>query len=117
MQRRVDLATQLLGEGQMNKRKLARSSSYGRQAYSYDVVSGYPYRGDQMSTVKIQMLQRYRVDRQAGMAAAGPEQLVILVLKPNTGPEAAYAISKVDAMIIAHKLTDAAHDAKADTQD
>mgnify|MGYP003389881103 FL=1 len=69
-----------------------------------------------MSTVAIKMLQRYRVDRQFGMAANGPEQLVILVLKPIDGPEVAVALSKVDAMILAHQLTDAAFDAKADTR-
>lgn len=58
------------------------------------------------------MLQRYRVDRQAGMAANGPEQLVILVLKAADAPEIAYAISKVDAMVIAHQMTLAAHDAQ-----
>ena len=65
-----------------------------------------------MTTVEIKLLQRYRVDRQAGMTAQGPEQLVVLVLKANDGPEMAYAISKVDAMLIAHQMTDAAYDAK-----
>lgn len=68
-----------------------------------------------MSTVEVKLLQRYRVDRQAGATAQGPEQLVIVVLKSNDGPEMAYALSKIDAMVLGLKLTDAAHDAKADT--
>lgn len=68
-----------------------------------------------MSTVEIKLLQRYRVDREAGMTAAGPEQLVVLVLKANDAPEMAFAVSKIDAMVIALKLQDAAHDAKADS--
>jgi hypothetical protein len=67
-------------------------------------------------SVEIQKLQRYRVDRQAGVTAhGGAEQLVVLVLKGHDGPEMAYAISKIDAMLIAHMMTDAAYDAKADT--
>lgn len=65
-----------------------------------------------MTMVNIRMLQRYRVDREAGGTANGPEQLVILVLKPNEGPELAYAISKVDAMKIAIQLQLAATDAQ-----
>lgn len=64
--------------------------------------------------VEIKMLQRYRIDRQPGMTAAGPEPLVILVLKANGAPEMAYAISKADAMLIASYMTAAALDAKAD---
>lgn len=66
-----------------------------------------------MSTVKIRLLQRWRVDREAGMTASGPEQLVVLVLKPNEGPEMAYAMSKVDAMAIAVQMQLAAQDAQS----
>lgn len=65
-----------------------------------------------MSTVKIDTLQRYRIDRQAGVTLNGPEQLVILVLKGHDLPEAAYAISKVDAMKICIQLQLAATDAQ-----
>lgn len=65
-----------------------------------------------MTRVNVLMLDRYRVDREAGMTANGPEQLVILVLKAD-GIETAYAISKVDAMIISTQLSAAAHDAQA----
>ncbi len=68
-----------------------------------------------MSTVEIKLLQRYRVDREAGQTAQGPEQLVIVVLKANDAPEMAYALSKIDAMVLGLKLQDAAHDAKADS--
>lgn len=50
------------------------------------------------------LLDRYRVDRAQGMTAAGPEKLVILVLKPNDGPEIAFAMSKTDAMLISFSL-------------
>lgn len=69
-----------------------------------------------MSQVPILLLQRYRVDRSAGATSNGAEQLVILVLKSNEGPEHAYAISKVDAMLIGHQLMAAAQDARADTR-
>lgn len=65
------------------------------------------------NVVNITMLQRYRIDRQAGQTISGPEQLVILVMKPNEGPEMAYAISKVDAMKIAIQLQLAAQDAQS----
>lgn len=65
-----------------------------------------------MSTVQIKMLQRYRVDRQDGMTSAGPEKLVILVLKAEQAPEIAYACSKVDAMAISIQLQLAAMDAQ-----
>lgn len=65
-----------------------------------------------MSTVEIKLLQRYRIDRQAGMTAAGPEQLVILVMKAEQAPEIAYAMSKVDAMAISIQLQLAAMDAQ-----
>lgn len=64
-----------------------------------------------MSNVSIELLQRYRVDRQAGTTPNGPEQLVILVLKSHAS-EHAYAISKVDAMLIATQLQYAATDAQ-----
>lgn len=58
----------------------------------------------------IQLLDRYRVDRASGITATGPEQLVILVLKSNNGPEIPYAISKVDAMMLGLQLQNAATD-------
>lgn len=58
----------------------------------------------------IQLLDRYRVDRAQGMTATGPEKLVILVLKSNEGPEIPYALSKVDAMMLALQLQAAAND-------
>ena len=63
-----------------------------------------------MSVYKL--LDRYRVDRVQGMTVTGPERLVILVLKPNDGPEVAYAISKMDAMLISIKLSEAATEAQ-----
>lgn len=69
-----------------------------------------------MNTVETHLLQRYRVDRAPGATKhGGREELVILVLKPLDGPDQAFAISKIDAMIIAHQLTDAAKDAQAET--
>jgi hypothetical protein len=65
-----------------------------------------------MTMVEIKLLQRYRVDRQEGQTAAGPEQLVILILKAANAPEMAYAISKVDAMKIAIQMQLAAQDAQ-----
>lgn len=63
-----------------------------------------------MSNVKL--LHRYRVDRADGVTLAGPERLVVLVLKPIDGPEVAIALSSVDAMLLSHQLSIAAHDAK-----
>lgn len=65
------------------------------------------------ATVEIKLLQRYRIDRRDGVAAAGPERLVILVLKAEQAPEIAYAISKVDAMQIAIQMQLAAQDAQS----
>jgi hypothetical protein len=65
-----------------------------------------------MPLLDIKLLDRYKVDRVGGATANGPEQLVVLVVKPKDGPELAVAISKVDAMIIAHQLTLAARDAQ-----
>lgn len=65
-----------------------------------------------LSTVKIQMLQRWRVDRQDGQTSAGPEKLVIIVLKAFDGNEVALACSKVDAMAIGVQLSLAATDAQ-----
>lgn len=64
--------------------------------------------------VTIRLLDRYRVDRAWGATAAGPERLIILVLKPNDGPETAYAISKADAMLIGLALQNAATEVQAD---
>lgn len=65
-----------------------------------------------MTTVDIKLLQRWRVDRAAGGTANGPEQLIVLVLKPNDGREVAFAMSKVDAMAIAIQMQLAAQDAQ-----
>lgn len=61
---------------------------------------------------EIKLLQRYRVDRADGVTLQGPERLVVLVLKPNEGPEFAVALSTVDAMLLSLQLSTAAHDAK-----
>ena len=66
-----------------------------------------------MSVLQIKLLQRWRVDRAAGATAANPnDQLVVLVLKPNEGPELAVAMSKVDAMAIGIQMQLAAQDAQ-----
>ena len=62
--------------------------------------------------LEIKMLERYRVDRADGATAIGPEKLIILILKPNDGPEFAVAISKMDAMLIALQMTSAATEAQ-----
>lgn len=64
---------------------------------------------------EIKMLARYRVDRADGITALGPEKLIILVLKPNDGPEFSVAISKMDAMLISLQLSTAASEAQTDT--
>lgn len=66
-----------------------------------------------MSKVEIKMLQRWRVDREDGMTAGGPEKLAILILKSLDGPEIAVAMSKVDAMAIGIQLQLAATDAQS----
>ncbi len=66
-----------------------------------------------MTSLQIKLLQRYRVDRASGATADGSTQLVVLVLKASDAPELAVAISKVDAMTIAHQLIAAAQDAQA----
>jgi hypothetical protein len=58
--------------------------------------------------MSIKLLDRYKIDRSQGMTVTGPERLVILVLKPNDGPEISFAISKMDAMLISIKLSEAA---------
>lgn len=63
--------------------------------------------------MNIEMLERYRVDRADGATALGPEKLIILILKPNNGPEFCVAISKMDAMLIALQLSSAASEAQA----
>jgi hypothetical protein len=65
-----------------------------------------------MTKVEIKLLQRYRVDRATGGTADGSTQLVVLVLKASDAPELAVAISKVDAMAIAHQLMNAATEAQ-----
>ena len=64
--------------------------------------------------MNVKMLERYRIDRASGMTVTGPEKLVILVLKPNDGPEFSVAISKVDAMMISIQLGNAATEVQAD---
>lgn len=64
--------------------------------------------------VKIKLLERYRIDREAGLTANGPEQLVILVLKASDSNEIAYAMSKVDATKISIQLQLAAQHAQDD---
>jgi hypothetical protein len=66
-----------------------------------------------MNTLKIQLLERYRVDRAAGQTADGSTQLVVLVVKASGERELAVALSKVDAMVIAHQLIAAAGDAQS----
>jgi hypothetical protein len=58
--------------------------------------------------LEIKLLERYRVDRATGGTADGSTQLVILVLKAKNAPELAAAISRADAMVIAHQLMSAA---------
>jgi hypothetical protein len=65
-----------------------------------------------MTQLQIKLLQRYRIDRASGATADGSTQLVVLVLKASDAPELAVAISKVDAMSIAHQLMLAAADAQ-----
>lgn len=65
-----------------------------------------------VSTLEIKLLERYRVDRSSGMTADGSTQLVVLVVKASGERELAVAISKVDAMIVAHQLMAAASDAQ-----
>ena len=60
----------------------------------------------------IKLLDRYKVDRAQGMTVTGPERLVILVLKPNDGPEISFAMSKMDAMLISIKMSEAATEAQ-----
>lgn len=66
------------------------------------------------STLNIKLLKRYRVDRASGGTADGSTQLVVLVLKAKDAPELAVAISKVDAMAIAHQLMLAAQEAQSE---
>lgn len=69
-----------------------------------------------MSVLNIKLLQRWRVDRAAGATASrANDQLVVLVLKPNEGPELAVAMSKVDAMAISIQMQLAATDAQQET--
>ena len=58
------------------------------------------------------LLERYRIDRAAGLTVNGPEQLVVLVLKAHDMREVSFAISKVDAMPISIQLQLAATDAQ-----
>lgn len=61
------------------------------------------------------LLDRYRIDRAHGLTASGAEQLVILVLKPNDGPEISYAMSRADAMLISLQMQRAATEAQTDS--
>ncbi len=65
-----------------------------------------------MKTANIKLLRRYRVDRAQGGTLDGSTQLVVLVLQAVETPELAFALSKADAMVIAHQLTLAAADAQ-----
>lgn len=67
-----------------------------------------------MSGAKLQMLDRYRIDRADGAAALGPEKLIVLMLKGNGEHEQYFVISKMDAMIISQQLHAAAHEAQSD---
>lgn len=64
-----------------------------------------------MSQVEIKLLQRYRVDRAAGRTTDGSTQLVVLVMKAHDTQEIAFALSKVDAMMVAAQLQLSAQDA------
>lgn len=64
--------------------------------------------------IEIKLLDRYRVDRAQGVTVSGPEKLVILVLKPNDGPEQCFAISKMDAMLISLQLSAAASEVQSE---
>jgi hypothetical protein len=72
-----------------------------------------PVRFGVLNTLKIQLLERYRVDRASGQTADGSTQLVVLVVKASGERELAVALSKVDAMVIAHQLIAAAGDAQS----
>jgi hypothetical protein len=65
-----------------------------------------------MSQLEIKLLERYRVDRHVGMTSDGSTQLVVLVIKASGERELAVALSRVDAMVVAHQLMDAATDAQ-----
>lgn len=65
------------------------------------------------TSVTIRLLRRFRIDRCHGMTADGSTQLVVLVLNCKDSPEIAAAMSKADAMVIAHQLMAAANDAQA----
>ena len=68
-------------------------------------------------TYEVKTLERYRIDRADGVTATGPEKLIILVLKPNGGPEFAVAISKMDAMLISLQMSGAASEVQAEKRD
>lgn len=59
------------------------------------------------------LLTGYSVDRAPGVTLDGNTEIVMLVLKAHDEPERAFAISKADAMIIAHRLIEAAKDAQS----
>lgn len=65
-------------------------------------------------SAKLQMLDRYRVDRADGAAAMGPEKLIVLMLKGNGEHEQHFVISKMDAMIISMQLSAAANETQND---
>ena len=66
-----------------------------------------------MSQLEIKLLERYRVDRAAGKTLDGSTQLVVLVIKASGERELAVALSRVDAMIVAHQMMAAAADAQS----
>jgi hypothetical protein len=65
------------------------------------------------TTLEIKLLERYRIDRHAGLTADGSTQLVVLVLKASGERELAVAMSKADAMVIGLRLQDAASEAQS----
>lgn len=65
-------------------------------------------------TLETKLLQRYRIDRAAGLTADGSTQLVVLVLKASGERELAVAMSKADAMAIALQMQLAATEARDD---
>lgn len=67
-----------------------------------------------MTTLEIKLLERYRVDRAAGLTADGSTELVVLVVKASGEHELAVAMSKSDAVLIGMQLQLAASEAQSD---
>jgi hypothetical protein len=65
--------------------------------------------------MKPNLLRGYRVDRADGLTAlGGRELLVVLVLQGQEGPERSFAISRADAVMIGHLLTNAGMDVQTE---